>query len=404
MKTPDRHCKKRASPLDTQSAIAIVERNELPLAVNLSKWNLTRFEYPKLARFCQTQEEFAEVHGLSQCGKLWKDLSACDLLESEWLTVFDIPKYKGAKIFLNMVKPQFVDESDPEAHKIACSLFAENVILSLKRNPIAWKRKVDAFRDTHGPINVITTGDSMPRPSMQANVKGRPEPCFMSSVIEKLHAKILDIQSNNKAKVLRNELKEKKAEFLNKRDVLIRREATTSAASMIQTKIMTLQTRYGTLKGANATAEQLAAVEVQITAMSNAVKLREGDDKLADMKIVVKSIEIEVSSITNKLAYVELLTVVSSSFHHFETSCGYTENAVGVEEGNVFDLGIASPCGAEKSWSDRKAAKNVGHDTVPPESTVLGATSKEGIKAILGGNTDAKSMFFCGVCEEVQIK
>ncbi|MCO5578688.1 hypothetical protein L7F22_032532 [Adiantum nelumboides] len=110
MKTLDRHCKKRASPMDTQSATAIVERNELPLVVNLSKGNLKRFEYPKLARFCQTQEEFAEVHDLSQSGKLWKHLSAGDLLESEWLTVFDTPKYKSSKIFLNMVKPQFVDE------------------------------------------------------------------------------------------------------------------------------------------------------------------------------------------------------------------------------------------------------------------------------------------------------
>ncbi|MCO5571377.1 hypothetical protein L7F22_025117 [Adiantum nelumboides] len=342
--------------------------------------NLMRFEYPKLARFCQTHEEFAEVHGLSQSGKLWKRLSAGDLPESEWLTVFDTPKYKGSKIFLNMVKPQFVVESkaDVEAHKIAWALFA--VILSLKHNLVAWKRK--------------------------------------------------------------NELKEKKVEFLNKRDALIRREATASAASMIQTKIMSLQTRYETLKGANSTAKQLAAVEAKITAMSNAVKLIEGDDKIADMKIVVESIELgcneriietiksmlvghnpraspyfreptvsnvktKVSSITNKLAYVELLTVVSYSFHHFakwsdveaahhmsfETDCGYTKNLVGVEEGNVFDLGIASPGGAEKSWSKRKAAKNVGHDTVPPKSTVLGATSEEGVEAILGGNTDVESIF-----------
>ncbi|MCO5556460.1 hypothetical protein L7F22_010009 [Adiantum nelumboides] len=242
--------------------------------------NLTRFEYPKLARFCQTQEEFAEVHGLSQSGKLWKHLSAGDLPVSKWLTVFDTPKYKGSKIFLNMVKPQFVDEcrllfyrvyqeppinneiylkfatcfvykkcsaakADPEAHKIAWALFAEHVILSLKRNPVAWKRKVDAFRDTHGPINVIPTGWS--------------------------------------------------------------------------------------------------------------------DAEAA---------------------------------HHmsFETGRGYTENVVGVEEGSVFYLGIASPGGAEKSWSDRKAAKNVGHDTVPRESIVLGATSED-IETVLGGETNAESVF-----------
>ncbi|MCO5546969.1 hypothetical protein L7F22_000408 [Adiantum nelumboides] len=450
-----------------------------------------------------------------------------------------------------MVKPQFVDEcrplfyrvyqeppknneiylkfatcfvyercsaakADPETHKIAWALFVEIVILSFKHNPVAWKRKIDAFRDTHGPINVITTGDSMPGPSMQADVKGRPEPCFMSSVNKKLRVKILDIQSNNKAKVLKNELKEKKAKFLNKRDSLICRETTTSAASMIQREITSLQTRYATLKGANATTEQLAVVEAQTTAMSNAVKLIEGDDKIADVKIDAESIDRDVNLLERKLScYLHYMSffenmmkqlangctlLLSPAFyapeeghtnradfysdcvacgeplvatnaigvymfpcghkyhcmcfattlvpkqvcvqlgcneritetfksmlvghnpraspylqeptisdvkikvsgwsdaevaHHmsFETGHGYTENVVGVEEGNIFYLGIASPRGAEKSWSDCKAAKNVGHDTVPPKSNVLGATFEEGVEALLGGDTDAESVF-----------
>ncbi|MCO5600225.1 hypothetical protein L7F22_054335, partial [Adiantum nelumboides] len=75
----------------------------------------------------------------------------------------------------------------------------------------------------------------------------------------------------------------------------------------------------------------------------------------------------------------------------FEIGCGYTENAIGVKEGN--DLGIARPRGAKKSWSDREAMKNVGHDTVPHESIVLGATFEEGKEAILGGNTNTESVF-----------
>ncbi|MCO5570652.1 hypothetical protein L7F22_024379 [Adiantum nelumboides] len=326
-------------------------------------------------------------------------------------------------------KRRSIGKADLEAHKIAWALFAENVILSLKRNPVAWKRKVDAFRDTHGPINVITTGDSMAGPSMQADMKGRPELCFMSSVIKKLRAKILDIQSNNKAKVLmKNELKEKKAKCLNKRDALIRREATTSVASMIQTKIMSLQTRYGTLKGANAIAEQLAAVEAKVTAMSNAVKLIEGDDKIANMKIAMESIELgcneRITEIVKSMLvghnpraspYFQEPTASSvktkvlgwsdaEGAHHmsFETGRGYTENAVGNEEQNVSDLEIASPGGAEKSWSDREAAKNVGHDTVSPESIVLGATSEEGIEAVLGGDMESECVFG-RICEEVQI-
>ena len=53
----------------------------------------------------------------------------------------------------------------------------------------------------------------------------------MSPMIKKLCGKLLDIQSNNKAEVLKNKLKEKKAEFLNKRDALVHREATDCVAS-----------------------------------------------------------------------------------------------------------------------------------------------------------------------------
>ncbi|MCO5548676.1 hypothetical protein L7F22_002135 [Adiantum nelumboides] len=389
------------------------------VCAEFSEGNFTRFEYPKLARFCQMQEEFAEVHGLSQSGKLWKHLSAGDLPKSEWLAVFDTPKYKGSKIFLNMVKPQFVDE---------CRLIFYRVYQEPPRNNEIYLKFATCF---------------VYERCSAAKVDPEAHKIAWALFADNLRAKILDIQSNNKAEVLKNEVKEKKAEFLNKRDALIHKETTTSIASMIQTKITSLQTRYGTLKGANATAKQLVAVEVQITAMSNAVKLIEGDETIADMKIVVESIELgcneritetvksmlvrhnprsspyfqeptvsnvkieEVLGITNKLAYVELLTVVSYSFHHFarrsdaeaahhmsfETSRGYIENAIGVEEGNFFDLGIASPSGAEKSWTDRKAAKNVGHDTVPLESIVLGATFEEGIEAVLVGDTDAEYAF-----------
>ena len=89
------------------------------------------------------------------------------------------------------------------------------------------------------------------------------------------------------------------------------------------------------------------------------------------------------------------MMVYAEAAHHmsFDTGRRYTENAVVVEEGNVSDLGIASPGGAEKSWSDREAAKNVGHDTAPPESIELGATSEVGVEAVLGGDTDPESLF-----------
>ena len=77
----------------------------------------------------------------------------------------------------------------------------------------------------------------------------------------------------------------------------------------------------------------------------------------------MSDVKTEVSRITNKLAYVELLTVVSYSFHHFagwsDAEAAHNISFGGVEEENVFDLGIASPGGAEKSSSDHKDKKPV---------------------------------------------
>ena len=75
----------------------------------------------------------------------------------------------------------------------------------------------------------------------------------------------------------------------------------------------------------------------------------------------MSNVKTEVSSITNKLAYVELLAIVSYSFFHFvgwfDGEAAHNISFGGVEEENVFNLGIASLGGAEKSSSDRKAKK-----------------------------------------------
>ena len=51
------------------------------------------------------------------------------------------------------------------------------------------------------------------------------------------------------------------------------------------------------MKDDNAIAEHLAAVEAQIATMSNAVKQIRANDKIADMKISVESIEVSAHAI-----------------------------------------------------------------------------------------------------------
>ena len=77
----------------------------------------------------------------------------------------------------------------------------------------------------------------------------------------------------------------------------------------------------------------------------------------------VSDVKTKVSGITNKLAYVELLTFVSYPFLHFarwsNAEAAHNISFGGVEEENVFDLGIAILSGAKKSSSDCKAKKPV---------------------------------------------
>ncbi|MCO5606512.1 hypothetical protein L7F22_060700 [Adiantum nelumboides] len=73
---------------------------------------------PKQKRFCYTQEELHEEHGLILEGKLYQHLNEADVTEEDWLSIFKKKQEKGSKIFLHMMRPEYVEDCTLLFHKV----------------------------------------------------------------------------------------------------------------------------------------------------------------------------------------------------------------------------------------------------------------------------------------------
>ncbi|MCO5548742.1 hypothetical protein L7F22_002203 [Adiantum nelumboides] len=67
-------------------------------------------QYPKQKRFCYTQEELREEHGLSLEGKLYQHLGEADVTKEDWLSIFKKKREKGSKLFLHMMRLEYVED------------------------------------------------------------------------------------------------------------------------------------------------------------------------------------------------------------------------------------------------------------------------------------------------------
>ena len=169
------------------NASSPIANNLLFFIVGGSKEKLV---YPKLKRFCLSKEQLNEEYGLSLVGKLPKDLSKEDISEEDWLSVFRVQCVKNTKIFLHMVRSEFMDECgflyqkvyqavasnneighkfarcfayerctsakrDPEGHRIAWAVFGESVLETCKMQPGGLQKKISNWRSVYGPASIV---------------------------------------------------------------------------------------------------------------------------------------------------------------------------------------------------------------------------------------------------------
>lgn len=109
-----------------------------------------KFQYPKQSQFCYTRDDLHDEYGLSLEGKLYQNLDVEDLSDKDWLSVFTKSKEKGSKIFLHMVRPEFMEECKLLFHKVYQGVPANNEITHKFATLFAFERCPAAKIDPRG--------------------------------------------------------------------------------------------------------------------------------------------------------------------------------------------------------------------------------------------------------------
>ena len=75
-------------------------------------------QYPKQTQFCYTRHDLHKEYGLSLEGKLYQHLSDEDVRDEDWDAVFTRKREKGVRIFLHMIRLEYVEECRLLFHKV----------------------------------------------------------------------------------------------------------------------------------------------------------------------------------------------------------------------------------------------------------------------------------------------
>ncbi|MCO5608268.1 hypothetical protein L7F22_062474 [Adiantum nelumboides] len=111
-------------------------------------------QYPKQTKFCFTRHDLHEEYGLSLEGKLYQHLSDEDVTDEDWLAVFTKKREKGAKIFLNMLRPEYEEECRLLFHKVYQAIPTNKEITHKFSTLFVYERCPVAMQSTTGQRKV----------------------------------------------------------------------------------------------------------------------------------------------------------------------------------------------------------------------------------------------------------
>ena len=290
-----------------------------------------KFQYPKQKTFCLSRDQFHSEHGLSLVGKLYQHLSQSDLPDSEWLTVFSRIRGKGAKLFLNMLRPEYVDEcrllfhkvyqgppmnkeitykfailfayercqaakQDPDSHQVAWAIFAEQVVENCKKQPGGLQRKMNSWKEMNGIAATFS------HPQSSKGVKQEPDDVHSCHVLASDTRRIQIAVSCAKDKIERRALKldelkssliSKQGELQSRHESLLKIEGSSSAADVLASELEKLKTKEQEMKEAsNVDPECLKEVANQISALSDALTLLGVSNAMATIKSEVAVLQV----------------------------------------------------------------------------------------------------------------
>ncbi|MCO5607572.1 hypothetical protein L7F22_061769 [Adiantum nelumboides] len=113
--------------------------NEYFLVKRLDVKASWKVQYSKQTRFCFTRHDLHEEYGLSLKSKLYQHLSDEDVTDEDWLAVFTKKREKGARIFLNMVRPEYEEE---------CSSINLQIVAKVEQMLAARKSTLESVKST----------------------------------------------------------------------------------------------------------------------------------------------------------------------------------------------------------------------------------------------------------------
>lgn len=242
------------------------------------------FEYPLLPRFCYTAEELHEVYGLSLTGLLHQQLPT--IKDQDWLGVFKEVQTRGLKLYLNMLRPEFVDDcrllfhkvyqgipsnneiptkfakcfvwercpsakENPAEHTIAWAQFGANVLRLIRTSQGNLDRKLDNWRKANGATGIDATATSLNKirpghgqaPVSMTQSVPKPRPSTQMHFLLPAHVNAIYERAKNVKEEKQAVVQRCKSVYDQKREDILRQEGASFAANKMIVELDALKTQ-----------------------------------------------------------------------------------------------------------------------------------------------------------------
>ena len=270
--------------------------------------------FPKQTRFCYTRYDLHAEYGLSLEGKLYQHLSDEDVTDEDWLAVFTKKREKGVRIFLSMVRPEYVEEckllfhkvyqaiptnkeitykfsvlfvyercpaavqSPTDEHKVAWAGFGEQVLDHCKKLPGGMDKKVKNWIDSNanGQHLTQTTPSTKKSVTHHGGITGKDSPSFLkcSSVNLQIVAEVEQMLAARKTMLenVKSTLNAAQVQLQEKSQSMWKIEGTSSAAVVLEGQLKELQTLKDSMKGSGGASDlDMLVIDAKIVALSSAL-------------------------------------------------------------------------------------------------------------------------------------
>lgn len=293
-----------------------------------------KFEYPKQTHFCKTRNQFYKEYGLSLEGKLFQHLSAEDMSDDDWMSVFTRRPEKGSKIFLSMLRPEFQDDcrllfhqvyqgpptnnelthkfatlfafekceramTDPAQHQVAWAVFAETVVNHCANKPGGVEKKKKSWLEMNGRVvPTAAVEDKSKRTTAHATKVEEQSPQSIRTyddawvTMQAAKVKQMVVSAKSRLDGVRKALQTTRGELVQVKESMWKVEGTNCAAVVIRQQLQQLHDEYGSLHCVSASNAALANIQCQIDVLLRTLAALEVEKPASGSRKSEKALEV----------------------------------------------------------------------------------------------------------------